>query len=249
MRLATFNIQNGRSADGHVHIDEFRDAIQSLDADILALQEVDRDQPRSHLADFTAVAADVMSAVDHRFVAAMSGTPGATWVAATGDEQPGMASYGIALLSRYPALSWQVMRLPRIPIRFPMWLPGPHAVRIVKEEPRTAVVGEFDTPAGRIAVANTHLSFVPGWNRVQLRHVGRNLATLPSPVILTGDLNLTRPALDGYRSVASGLTFPSDGPKHQLDHVLVRGELPAVTSVDTPQLQLSDHRALVVAFG
>jgi endonuclease/exonuclease/phosphatase family metal-dependent hydrolase len=249
MRLATFNIQNGRSADGHVRIDEFHDAIRSLDADILALQEVDRDQPRSHLADFTAVAAEAMDAVDHRFVAAMSGTPGATWVAATGDEQPGTASYGIALLSRYPALSWQVMRLPRVPIRFPMWLPGPRAVRIVKEEPRAAVVAEFDTPAGRIAVANTHLSFVPGWNRVQLRHVGRNLAGLPEPVVLTGDLNLTHPALHGYRSVASGLTFPADGPRHQLDHVLVRGSLPPVVVSETPRLMLSDHRALVVAFG
>ena len=34
-----------------------------LDPDILALQEVDRDQPRSHLADLTAVAAEAMGAV------------------------------------------------------------------------------------------------------------------------------------------------------------------------------------------
>ena len=50
MRLATFNILHGRSIqDGVVDLDRLADAIRLLDADILALQEVDRDQPRSHL--------------------------------------------------------------------------------------------------------------------------------------------------------------------------------------------------------
>ena len=103
MRLATFNILHGRSvSDGVVDLDRLRGAIRSLDADILALQEVDRDQPRSHLADLTAVAAEAMGAVSHRFAAALSGTPGATWMAATENDVPGTASYGIALLSRYP---------------------------------------------------------------------------------------------------------------------------------------------------
>ena len=103
MRLATFNILNGRSLDDdHVDVDRFADAIRSLDADVLALQEVDRDQPRSLGTDLTAVAAETMGAVAHRFVAALSGVPGVTWQAATGDEQPGTAAYGIALLSRFP---------------------------------------------------------------------------------------------------------------------------------------------------
>ena len=200
MRLATFNIQSGRAADGTVNIERFREAIR------------------------------------------------ATWVAATGEEQPGTASYGIALLSRYPALSWQVVRLPRIPVRFPMWLPGPRKVIVVREEPRTAVVGQFDTPHGRLAVANTHLSFVPGWNHVQLRHLGRNLAALPAPVVLTGDLNMTHPALRGYRGIATGATFPAEAPQRQLDHFLVRGPLASVRAVATPEVGISDHLPLVVTF-
>src|SRR6201999_451642 len=126
MRLATFNILHGRSiADGAVEVDRLAESVKQLDADVLALQEVDLDQPRSAMADLTAVAADAMGAVSHRFVAAISGTPGATWMAATGREQPGTAAYGIALLSRYLAESWQVVHLPRIPVRFPMYLPGP----------------------------------------------------------------------------------------------------------------------------
>ena len=76
------------------------------------------------MADLTAVAADAMGAVSHRFAAALSGTPGATWLAATGKELPGSAAYGIALLSRYPVSSWQVLRLPRIPGRSPSGFPN-----------------------------------------------------------------------------------------------------------------------------
>ena len=65
MRLVTFNILHGRSpADGRVDIDRFAAAVASLDADVLALQEVDRLQERSEYADFTAVAAEAMGATD-----------------------------------------------------------------------------------------------------------------------------------------------------------------------------------------
>jgi endonuclease/exonuclease/phosphatase family metal-dependent hydrolase len=163
MRMATFNILHGRSIDdGKVDVDRLADCVRRLDADVLALQEVDCDQPRSAMADLTAVAAEAMGAVSHRFVAAVSGTPGASWMAATGHEQPGTASYGIALLSRFEAVAWQVLQLPRIPVKFPIYLPGPHRMQIVDDEPRAAVLARFDTDLGPLTVANTHLSFVPG---------------------------------------------------------------------------------------
>ena len=194
MRMATFNILHGHSVrDDVIELDRLVASVRELDADVLALQEVDLDQPRSGKADLTAVAAEAMGAVSHRFVAAISGTPGATWMAATGREQPGTAAYGIALLSRFPADSWQVVRLPRIPAKFPMYLPGPNRVMMVDEEPRAAMVARLDTPLGPLTVANTHLSFVPGWNRVQLRHLVRDLRGFPGPRVLMGDLNMTPP--------------------------------------------------------
>ena len=66
MRVATFNILHGRDpADDVVDVATFGSAIAGLDADVLALQEVDRNQPRSHMADLTAVAAEAMGAVEH----------------------------------------------------------------------------------------------------------------------------------------------------------------------------------------
>lgn len=250
MRFATFNLLHGRSlTDDRVDLDRLARAVRTLDPDVLALQEVDRDQPRSHLADLTEVAAQAMGAVAHRFVAALSGTPGATWLAATGREQPGTATYGIALLSRHPVDNWQVLRLPRLGPRFPMWLPGPHKVIVVREEPRAAVIGAVRTPQGCVTVANTHLSFVPGWNRLQLSWLRRDLAPFPDPVVLMGDLNMTPPTperVTGYRSVAAAPTFPIEEPQRQLDHVLVRGMLPPTTRCEAVATELSDHRALVV---
>jgi endonuclease/exonuclease/phosphatase family metal-dependent hydrolase len=187
--------------------------------------------------------------VTHRFAAALSGTPGATWIAASENDLPGVASYGIALLSRYPAESWQILRLPRIPTRVPLYLRTPRKVIIVKEEPRAAVMGRLLTPAGPIVVANTHLSYVPGWGRHQLRRIRRDLAPLHDPVILMGDLNMADglPAqITGYRSLAQHVTFPIDEPDRQLDHILLRGRLGKVTASSAPALPLSDHRALIV---
>lgn len=250
MRLATFNILHGRTPDDdQVVLDRLREAVRVLDPDVLALQEVDRDQPRSHRADLTAVAAEAMGAVSHRFAAALTGTPGATWMAATEDDVPGRASYGVALLSRYPVRSWQVLRLPRIRATVPVWLREPGKVVLVKEEPRAVVVGELDTPRGPLVVACTHLSFVPGWGRHQLARLRRDLATLPGPVLVMGDLNLDAPApqrLTGWTPLASHPTFPLEQPQRQLDHILLRGDLGRVVHSSAPRLPLSDHRALVV---
>jgi endonuclease/exonuclease/phosphatase family metal-dependent hydrolase len=250
MRMATFNILHGRSVhEGDVRVDRLAAAVQQLDADILALQEVDLDQPRSGMADLTAVAAEAMGARSHRFVAAISGTPGATWMAATGHEQPGTAAYGIALLSRYPVKQWHVLRLPRIPLKFPMYLPEPGKLAIIDEEPRAVVVAELDTPAGPLTVANTHLSFVPYWNRLQLRRVVRDLLGFAGPHVLMGDLNMppeTAAGWSGLRSLASALTFPAHYPCRQLDHILTDHVQLQAAAVDAPSLPLSDHRALVV---
>ncbi|MCU1690168.1 MAG: Metal-dependent hydrolase [Pseudonocardiales bacterium] len=248
MRVATFNILHGRSLhDGEVQVDRFADAIRALDADVLGLQEVDLDQPRSAGADLTEVAAQAMGATDHRFVAALSGLPGGTWTAATGAEQPGAASYGVALLSRYPVRSWQIVRLPMLPVRVPFLTPDRKAI-IVREEPRVAVAAVVATPLGDITFAVTHLTFLPGWNSVQLRRIVR--ATRDATrLILMGDLNMgPGPArrVTGLTPLAHAATFPLTRPLRQLDHILARGDVGSPREAAAIALPVSDHRALSV---
>jgi endonuclease/exonuclease/phosphatase family metal-dependent hydrolase len=250
VRIGTFNILHGRSLDDdRVDVERLATAVKSLDADVLGLQEVDRDQPRSMGADLTAVAAEAMGAPEHQFVAALAGTPGGTWMAATGEEQPGSATYGIALLSRYPVVSWRVVRLPALHSRVPLWFKGSRRPVLVHDEPRVAVAAVIDGPSGQFTVCTTHLSFIPGWNALQLRRLVRSLTGTREPLVLVGDLNM-EPTLaaqiSGLRPLASAATFPAAAPVRQLDHVLARGPLRATGPGSAVQLPLSDHRALVV---
>ncbi len=239
MRIATFNLLNGRTpAESTVDLARFSRAIASLDADVLGLQEVDCDQPRSGHADLTSLAAEAMGAVSHRFVAALSGTPD-SWTGATGYEPDGTPSYGIALLSRFPVSAWHVVRLPPARVRLPP--------RWVRDEPRVALLADLETPHGPMRVATTHLSFLPWWNGRQLRTLTRALGRAVGPTVLTGDLNM-RPwravRITGMRSLATGSTFPAARPVVQLDHVLCDSPLRA--SGAPVALEVSDHRALVV---
>jgi endonuclease/exonuclease/phosphatase family metal-dependent hydrolase len=141
------------------------------------------------------------------------------------------------------------LRLPRIGFRFPMYLPGPRKVVMVHEEPRAAVIGHLETPSGPLVVVNTHLSYVPGWGRLQLRHIRRDLAAVTGRVVLMGDLNMTDPkpaAITGYASLARHPTFPLDPPTQQLDHILARGSWAEVSDSRAVRLPLSDHLALSV---
>jgi endonuclease/exonuclease/phosphatase family metal-dependent hydrolase len=249
MRLATFNILHGRSPqDGVVDLHRYAGAVRCLDADVLALQEVDRDQPRSGGADLSAVAAEAMGAVAHRFVAALSGTPGA-WVTAGGDQRPGTPGYGIALLSRYPVHSWRTIRIPALRVPVPLQVPGRRAPIIVRDEPRVAVAAVVASPYGDVTVVTTHLSFVPAWNAVQLHRVLRPLSHEHGSVLLMGDLNMsasraTRVAR--MRPLAVAPTFPAEAPRLQLDHILARGPLPGPARAAAHHLPLSDHWALSV---
>lgn len=256
MRLATLNLLFGLSLDDlRVDRDRLAAAVASLDADVLALQEVDRGQPRSGGLDLTAVAAEALGAVAHRFEPALLGTPGGVWRPATGGagdpSEPGPA-YGVGLVSRFPVESWHVVRLPAAPVRSPVPLPGTRRVVWLKDEPRVGLAAVLATPSGRLTVATTHLSFVPGWGLVQLRRLVRELRRLPGPRVLLGDLNLPGPVpawTSGWRPLVRGRTFPAPGPRLQLDHVLADGPLPGPVSGEVRRLPVSDHLAVVVDVG
>jgi endonuclease/exonuclease/phosphatase family metal-dependent hydrolase len=255
MRIATFNLLHGLSLRTGVATEaDLREAVADLDADVVGLQEVDHGQDRSAGIDQTAVIADELAAAYWRLVPAVLGAPGParTWTVATDEEpMPGVASYGVGLVSRHPVRAWHVLRFPAAPGRFPLQVPGdrPRLARI-PDEPRVAVAAVVDAPFGPITVITAHLSFVPGFNIGQLRRLARWAIDLPGPHLLIGDFNLPGlvPGLvTGWTQLARVPTYPAARPRVQLDHVLGRGVgLEAVRAVSARDRGISDHRALVV---
>jgi endonuclease/exonuclease/phosphatase family metal-dependent hydrolase len=249
VRLATFNVLHGRSLDdGLVDPDRFQAAIAALDADVVGLQEVDLDQPRSGGLDLAALAADALGAVAHRFAAAVVGTPGVAFRAAGTPPADGEPQYGVALVSRFPVRRWLVHRLPAAPTRAPVPVGG--RVVFLPDEPRVLLAAVLDTPHGPVTAATTHLSFVPGWNVRQLRRVVRALRALPGPRVLLGDLNLPAQVarvVSGWQVAARMPTYPSPLPRIQLDHVLVDPDAGVrIGRAGTPLTGVSDHRPLFV---
>jgi endonuclease/exonuclease/phosphatase family metal-dependent hydrolase len=227
-------------------------ACAALDADVLGLQEVDRGQPRSAGVDQTEAVARGMGAVAWRFEPAIVGEPGGVWRAARDAEPGNEPAYGVGLVSRLPVKEWHVAHLPPARGRSPVYVPGRHTFILLPDEPRAAVAALVDGPTGPLWVATCHLSFVPGWNAVQLRRLTRELAALGHPCVLLGDLNLpgTIPGrVSRWRTLARARTFPADEPRLQIDHVLGHGPLPPATGVESRRLPVSDHRALVLELG
>ena len=99
VRIVSWNVQHGRRPDGAVDVPALVAACASFDADVLALQEVDRNLARSGVVD---EAAEVAGALG------MS--------CAFGEAMPG---YGNALLARAELEDVEVLALPHDPRREP----------------------------------------------------------------------------------------------------------------------------------
>jgi endonuclease/exonuclease/phosphatase family metal-dependent hydrolase len=254
--VASFNILHGACRyNGPVDNARLCDAVASLDADIVALQEVDRTQRRSHGAHQAAEIAAATGAATYRFAPALIGELSTGRRAATGaDDDPAstVPAYGVALVSRWPVRSWLVVHLPVLP-------PRGHGVHVGRvpvlpdDEPRVLLAGVLEGPAGPFTVATAHLSLRPGWQELQLVRALRAVGRLPGPRLLLGDFNqppavvVPMAAAAGWRSLASVKTFPAGAPTRQIDHVLVRPRHPGtVVGVEARELPVSDHRALVV---
>lgn len=254
LRAVTANLLHGMALSGQVRPDDLRRGVAGLEADVLAVQEVDRNQPRTGGADQPALIAEATGLASYRFLPSVLGTPGPgeRWTAAE-TEDGGLVdgpSYGLALFCRWPVREWHILRFAPSRFGLPLKVADRPGLVLIPDEPRLALAAVVDGPDGPWTVATTHLSFVPVRNMRQLRRVTEWLAGFPGPRLLLGDLNLPGglpQRTTGWWDLARLPTYPSWKPRIQWDHVLADGaEPPFVADAATVHLGLSDHLALRV---
>ena len=230
MRLASFNIKNGLSDDGSCDPDALVGTCRGLRADVLALQEVDRDVPRSNRADQTAIVAAGCGLAGLYAPARRldGGEYGNTLLAARlvlqrrAHPSPGSASQGGAGGRPSPASRWTA-------------LPYRRRRRICK----TGSGGPPPTPKD----AAEQLE--------QLNVVLAGLARRPRPRVLLGDLNMPPevavPVLEaaGYEVADSRAHRRRRGAEVQ-DRLRRRRRPRGGGASEVHDTDVSDHRALVV---
>ncbi|WP_058302309.1 endonuclease/exonuclease/phosphatase family protein [Gorillibacterium timonense] len=95
LKVATFNIHHAVGMDGKLEIDRISAEILKMNADVIALQEVDRFHPRSYLHD-------QLRRIGRKLDMKSAFAPSINF---------GLVQYGNGILSRYPILSKQVVYL------------------------------------------------------------------------------------------------------------------------------------------
>jgi endonuclease/exonuclease/phosphatase family metal-dependent hydrolase len=216
-------------------------AVQSLDSDIFAFQEVDHFLPRSQSRPQMRDIAESIGARDWAMAPSVIGTPGESWRKLNSLEPEIISSasthaelmhecYGIGIVSKVPVLSWHRLHLGNSPLGLPLIVPGDETGKgrprfiYVKDEPRIALAAVLENG---FTIVNTHLSFVPGFNLAQLRRVKKWALEIAESTgtraIVLGDLNLPKnlPVVASpWNSMVTKNTYPSWGAKIQFDYIL-----------------------------
>lgn len=245
LRVVSLNLLHGLdAATGETAAERAATAVARLTPDVVALQEVDRCQPRSGGADQAAVAAAAVGG-HARFAAALAGDPDRSWELACGGEADGPA-YGVGLVSRWPIRHTQRVALPGGGAGSRSTPPSPQRPGYDRE-PRVALRVELDVAGRRLPVTVTHLSYLP-WRGVRQLRAAAAVAA-DNPAVLVGDLNLpvraVRALTRGWRHGGGEPTYPAWRPRAQPDQLLRRGPVTVEAARAGPRGP-SDHLPLVV---
>lgn len=233
LRIVTFNIRHAAPKDSYGGLpDQLAAACASLDADVLALQEVDVGVPRSQRANLAKAAADAC---------------GMTYRFAKARKHAYRGAYGNALLARGTIDDVEVVRLGgdhRHTLRI-----GPVVLKPFRE-PRNAIIATVTVGDHTLSIGTGHFAADTSARRAQLTAAAERLVARPAPRILLGDFNIPwRQAaewLAPYRlTLAETLLAPADRERQiGIDHVAVDGV--GIEHIETRWLPISDHPAKIV---
>jgi endonuclease/exonuclease/phosphatase family metal-dependent hydrolase len=226
IRVASFNIRRGTDATDRVRLRELRQACESLDADILGLQEVERGRWSSRLLDQSAYVAR-RQRYAHVFASARPGR----W----------LQGYGNALLARGKIHDVDIRTLPRLSDR------QQRVALLASVELQALSLSVAVTHLQHYPARFHHL---PEEAPQQLETLLEWFEERPKPRLLLADLNLTPNRVQsvladaGFVLATTGPASPADAPVRQVDYIAVDG-LDVVASWVANATSVSDHRPVV----
>ncbi len=237
VRVLVYNIHAGKDANGVDNLVRVAQIVRDSRADVVLLQEVDKETQRSGKVDQLS---------ELRKLTGYYGAFGKTLDYQGGD-------YGIAILSRWPITADTLIHLPVEP---PQHRSG------VSYEPRGALMASVERPGGVLRVINTHVDASrEDTYRLQEAKTVLEIAGAArghiETTIIGGDLNaepesavigLFGPAQwrDGFRECGkgSGLTYPADVPVKRIDYLMLTGST-RCTTAEVLNTEASDHRPVL----
>ena len=263
MRVTSWNLLHGMAIPPDPAVDAaalLEAEILNLKSDVIGVQEVDYFLERSGNHNQVGNIATVMGAADWAFAPSLFGNPDEKWrkpettdlKIVTNKSQEGEAGYGIGMVSQLPVKAWHRLDLKGSPIGVFMMFPVDGKLKrfYVRDHPRSALAAHLEN--GWLII-NTHLSFVPFFNYrqlVQIKGWSHKLGADPKKIILMGDMNIPFTKVVAglkWNSLTSGKTFPSWGPKVQIEF-MVSQSLTAhdVRHIPYARAGMSDHLPLQI---
>lgn len=230
---ATYNIHHGAGVDDRLDLERIAQEIERGGADIVGLQEVDRNWgERSAFVDQA-------QWLSRRLGMHVAFAPNLDRAPIDPDDP--RRQYGTAILSRFPILSSRNTLLPR-----------PRG-----GEQRGLLEAVVNIRGVRVRFANTHLQHNSAEERLaQTRRIAELLGDAKEPTVLVGDLNAVPTAAElaplwphfddawVLGGTGTGETYPAEAPDRRIDYVLLTRDIEVRQAVVLAS-PASDHLQLV----
>ena len=217
MRVVTWNVRHGRPRRGFTSNRKLAAVVESFDADVLAVQEVDRRVIRSWFADQPALIALAAASVAADYAPARR-------LAIIGDD-------GVALCLRGPA-TFRTLRLPH------RW-GQPRVALVADADIRGAHLTIVTTHLQNHA---DEARYQLDWLLEELEPLSRPCLLLGDLNLRPEDV--AEPLRNaGYELAGGGPTEPAHDPRQRIDHIAGAGL--AIDAVRVGDAPVSDHRPLI----